>query len=104
MRSVETLCPLCEIEEESGIYLFSRCLLARALWFGICWGAHVDELSLNSIKDSQVLLQQVSKRDFTLMATLIMKTVWRVETKKVFQQIEPNLEELRNSIPKRFRE
>ena len=48
------------------VYICSQgaCLLAKALWFGICWGAHDDELSLNSIKDSPSVTSAGFKKRF----------------------------------------
>jgi hypothetical protein len=47
----DSSCPLCGEAEETGIHLFFKCNVARAIWFGSCWGLRTESLQLNSNED-----------------------------------------------------
>ena len=44
----DNLCFLCKKDNESITHLFLYCGVARALWFGSCWGCKTDELHLEN--------------------------------------------------------
>lgn len=44
-------CVLCNQEAESFAHLFFHCLVARALWYSICWGFKADEAQLTMAAD-----------------------------------------------------
>ena len=44
-------CVLCNQEIESVSHLFSKCQVAKALWFSACWGYRLEEAHLESPSD-----------------------------------------------------
>ena len=47
----DTHCPFCLDEEESLEYLFFKCHISRAIWFGSMWALRSDLISLSTCKD-----------------------------------------------------
>jgi hypothetical protein len=46
-----TSCPLYNLEDESVVHLFFNCEVAKAIWFGQCWGVFSDQLPISSCTD-----------------------------------------------------
>ena len=44
----DTLCPLCQQEEETSLHLFQNYQVARAAGFGSSWGVGMDLVAVNS--------------------------------------------------------
>uniref|UniRef100_A0A2N9HCG5 protein-disulfide reductase n=1 Tax=Fagus sylvatica TaxID=28930 RepID=A0A2N9HCG5_FAGSY len=55
----DQLCPLCEIEQESIVHIFLHCPVAKALWFGSCWGIRSTSLPINSGAQAYKLRNQI---------------------------------------------
>ena len=56
LRSGDTLCPCCNLEEESIIHLFFKCHAAKAFWYANSWGIHSDNLPVHSCSNIIKLL------------------------------------------------
>ena len=56
LGSGDTLCPCCNLEEESIIHLFFKCHAAKALWYANSWRIHSDNLLVHSCPDIIKLL------------------------------------------------
>ena len=51
MQVEDPCCVLCNQEVETFDHIFLCCLVAKALWFSICWGFRSDEFPLATSKD-----------------------------------------------------
>ena len=48
---IDASCPLCGEAKETGVHLFFKCPVARAIWFGSCRGLRTESLQLTSNED-----------------------------------------------------
>ena len=47
----DTSCPLCLDCKESIVHLFLKCLVSRAIWFGLRWAIHSSQFMVTNNKD-----------------------------------------------------
>ena len=99
----DQLCPLCEIEQESIVHIFLHCLVAKALWFGSCWGIRLTSLPINSgaqltryiLNPSTFFLSDLEKRKrFSLFGALMLDNIWKLRNQISFDKKGPSFEEL----------
>ena len=99
----DQLCPLCEIEKESIVYIFLHCLVAKALWFGSCWGIRLTSLPINSgaqltryiLNRPTFFLSDLEERKrFSLFGALLLNNIWKLRNQIVFERKDPSSEAL----------
>ena len=47
----DDMCLLCNSEKESALHIFTKCPLAKSLWFGCQWGIRLDDFNFTNITD-----------------------------------------------------
>jgi hypothetical protein len=66
----DTLCPLCQQEEEISLHLFQNYQVARAGWFGSSWGVGMDLVAVNSSFElvNFIIKEQRLREQFAILA------------------------------------
>ena len=84
---LEESCPLCGIEKETMLHLFTKCSLSRALWFGSTWGARLDSWHFDSpllLIDHIInpplgeFIDVFQKDIFTKVGARVIDLIWKI--------------------------
>ena len=110
--SSDTSCPLCNVETESALHLFTHCHIARAIWFDNHWNIRIDRWQVQSsshliellIDPPSLQLDKEQRNEFLLFGalTLDMIRVWR--NKAINERSLPMEGQVNRSIQKLFLE
>uniref|UniRef100_A0A2N9H3S2 RNase H type-1 domain-containing protein n=1 Tax=Fagus sylvatica TaxID=28930 RepID=A0A2N9H3S2_FAGSY len=86
----DTSCPLCLDCKESIVHLFLKCLVPRAIWFGLRWAIHSSQFMVTNNKD---IIKMVVHNGFKFnISGTIQQLEARIEENiRSFEDIEPDV-------------
>ncbi|XP_065625195.1 uncharacterized protein LOC136065634 [Quercus suber] len=111
--SSDASCPLCDIETESALHLFTQCHIARAIWFGSRWNIRIDRWQVQSpshlielIVDPLPSLQldKEQRNEFLLFGALTLDMTWMWRNKAINERSLPVEGQVNRSIQKLYLE
>ncbi|KAF3951838.1 hypothetical protein CMV_022555 [Castanea mollissima] len=111
--SSDTSCPLCNVEVESALHLFTQCHIARAIWFGSQWNLRIDRWHVQSpaylielFCDPPPFLQldKEQRDEFLLFGALTLDMIWKWRNKAIHESSFPVKGLVLRSLQKLFLE
>jgi hypothetical protein len=97
----ELACPFCGMEKETALHIFTKCHIARAVWYGSQWNIRIDCLHFDSTAQliQSLLSPPISlnfvddqKESFLLFGALALDCMWKWRNKIVHEKIVPSEE------------
>ncbi|KAF4380870.1 hypothetical protein G4B88_028243 [Cannabis sativa] len=95
-----SLCPLCDEEEESSFHLLWQCQYAKALWFGSLWGIRTEGTPsrdwnewLNLFRDSANRPPNLCFTEFLLGALCTFDIIWKARNKLLHNSVKLGMAE-----------
>ena len=97
IEGIDLKCPLCNEEEESITHLFCSCPVSRAIWFGVCWSIHSDNLNVSNHQELAILVidppiiqsnsipEKTLKVQAAFQVALTLDCIWQLRNQKCLQ-------------------
>ena len=111
--SFDTNCPLCNVEAEPTLHLFTQCHIARAIWFGSQWNLRIDRWQVQSPAHlielfidppSSTQLDKEQRDEFLLFGALTLDMIWMWRNKVINERSLPVEGQVIRSLQKLFLE
>ncbi|KAF4352130.1 hypothetical protein F8388_011720 [Cannabis sativa] len=106
-----SLCPLCDEEEESSFHLFWQCQYAKALWFGSLWGIRTEGTPCRDWNDWMIWFRDGANRplnlcfvEFLLGALCTFDIIWKVRNKLIHNSIKLGMAEAIQQVCRLFQD
>ncbi|XP_030939755.1 uncharacterized protein LOC115964624 [Quercus lobata] len=111
--SSNTNCPLCNVEAESTLHLFTQCHIAKAIWFGSQWNLRIDRWQVQSPAHlielfidppPSIQLDKEQRDEFLLFGALTLDMIWMWRNKAINERSLPVEGQVIRSLQKLFLE
>ena len=111
--SSDTSCPLCNVESELALHLFTHCHIARAIWLGSHWNIRIDRWQVQSLSHliellidppPSLQLDKEQRNEFLLFGALSFDMIWIWRNKTINERSLLVEGQVNRSIQKLFLE
>ena len=108
---MDTSYPLCNVETESALHLFTHCHIARAIWFGSRWNIRINRWQVQSSSHlieilidppPSLQLDKEQRNEFLLFGALTLDMIWMWRNKAINERSLPVEGQVDRSIQKLF--